>query len=74
MATPIALHDGTGIIAEVPGKGIVLAAGDSVPADASVGYSPGCLFIQMDGTSVNTVLYANIGTVTSSNFDALQGD
>lgn len=73
MSTSIQLHDATGIIAEIPGLGVVLAAGNVVPPDNSVGYSPGCLFIQTDGTTVNTILYGNIGTQSASNFDALLG-
>lgn len=50
--------------------GILLAYGKTVPADASVGYSPGCLFIHIDG-SVGTMLYCNEGSKASSDFDAV---
>lgn len=73
MSSPVSLHSADTTVAEIPGKGAVIAAGDTVPADGQIGFAPGCLFIQTDGNSVNTVLYANIGTNASCNFDALLG-
>lgn len=49
--------------------GVLLAYGTVVPADASVGFSPGCLFLHVDG-GAGTALYVNEGTKASSNFDA----
>ena len=48
--------------------GILLAFGVTVPADAAVGYAPGCLFIDVDGTTTSK-LYCNIGTAASANFN-----
>ena len=62
-------HDATNVIAEIPGVGIIIAAGVTVPADGVAGYAPGCLFIQTDGNSATTVQFANIGSVTSANFN-----
>lgn len=56
-------------IVEQPGTGVLFASGTSVPADGAVGYSPGCIFIQTDGTSATTVLFVNVGTKASANFD-----
>lgn len=51
-------------------EGILIASGDTVPADASVGYATGCLFQHTDGTD-GTALYVNEGTVDSSDFNAI---
>lgn len=50
--------------------GILMAYGTTVPSDASVGYAPSCQFFKVDGTTLDTVLYVNIGTKASCNFDA----
>ena len=65
---PLTLADPTGVIVE-SGEGILIAYGDTVPADASTGYSTGCLFIHTDG-GAGTALYVNEGTKASANFDA----
>lgn len=70
MARPLDLHDATGTIVEVPGKGIMFAYGDTVPSDGDEGYATGALFLHTDG-AVNTALYFNIGTNASANFDAI---
>lgn len=57
-------------IIEIPGYGIVLAAGLTVPSDAATGYAIGCLFIHLDGTAGST-LYCNEGTTNSCDFDAV---
>ncbi|KKN22568.1 hypothetical protein LCGC14_0913710 [marine sediment metagenome] len=49
-------------------EGYILAAGATVPADASTGYAPGCLFIHTDGSALG-VFYVNDGTKASSNFN-----
>lgn len=67
MARPQVLHDGTGIIMEVPGVGILQAHGPTVPADGTAGYAPGCLFQHNDG-STGTMFYVNEGSVTSAAF------
>jgi hypothetical protein len=72
MAGPLDIHNigDDGAILSIPGKGIILAAGDTVPTDGQVGYSPGCIFIDTDASSMNTTTYTNIGTEASCNFDA----
>jgi hypothetical protein len=52
------------------GDGVLLCYGTTMPADASTGYAPGCLFIHVDGTAGNC-LYCNEGTAASSDFDAV---
>lgn len=52
------------------GAGTLLASGKTVPADAGVGYAPGCLFIHADGSAGDTV-YINNGTRASCDFDAV---
>ena len=49
--------------------GIMLAYGDTVPAAAS-GYASGCVFIHNDG-SAGSMLYANDGNATTSNFEVI---
>lgn len=61
-----------GAILSIVGRGIVLAAGDSVPADATAGYAPGCLFIHIDGTNSMSVLYCNISTKDSCDFENIE--
>lgn len=70
MAGRLEIHNPADGIISIPGKGIILAAGDSVPADGVAGYSPGCIFIKTDGTTLDNTLYTNIGTEASANFDA----
>ena len=72
MSNPLSLHDAGGIIADIPGRGVVLAVGDSVPADASLGYATGCLFIHIDGGD-GSALYVNEGTNSSADFNAIDG-
>ena len=48
--------------------GIMDCYGTTVPADAAVGYAPGCLFRDVDGTTTSK-LYCNIGTAASANFN-----
>ena len=63
------LHTSDGVVVNVPGVGILIAYGDTVPADTSVGYATGCLFMHTDG-STGTCLYVNQGSNTSSAFAA----
>jgi hypothetical protein len=70
MTHAMNVHDGTGVLIQVPGVGIMLAYGTTVPADATVGYAIGCLFIHTDG-GAGTALYCNEGTAASADFDAV---
>jgi hypothetical protein len=49
----------------------LLASGVTVPADGTAGYQPGCLFQHTDGTTNATVLYCNIGTAASCDFNVV---
>lgn len=71
MSKPLVLHSAVDAIAEIPGVGIVLAAGSTVPSDNTDGFAPGCLFIQSDGATEATIWYANIGTRANCDFDAV---
>lgn len=71
MSNGLKLHSGDGMIAEDPSAGILLAYGTTVPSDAALGYAPGCLFQQTDGSTEATYLYVNVGTKASANFDAI---
>ena len=73
MSKRIDVQDGTGILAQVPGLGILFAFGATVPSDNTAGYAPACIFLDIDASTVNTVLYVNIGTATLCNFDVLKG-
>lgn len=50
--------------------GILDCYGTTVPSDDATGYAPGCHFKKVDGTTLDTVLYINIGTRAACNFDA----
>lgn len=58
-----------GSVLKVPGQGIVVAHGTTVPADAAAGYAKGGLFLHTDGSGAADALYVNIGTKASANFD-----
>ena len=49
--------------------GILLAYGTTVPADNATGYSPGCIFIHVDGSSASDLVFVNEGTKLLANFD-----
>lgn len=51
--------------------GYLLAWGTAVPTDATEGYAPGCIFIHTDGAAYNTVLYCNVGTKASCDFNVV---
>lgn len=61
----------SGILAE-NAAGILIAFGTTVPSDAATGYAPGCLFIHTDGSGASDVLYKNVGTAASANFDTVE--
>lgn len=73
MSHALNIHDGLGMIAQDPGLGILLAYGSTVPANATVGYAPGCKFIKTNGTTLATTTLVNIGTRLSSSFIAEGG-
>lgn len=62
--------DPNGTIIEKPGIGILFAAGTTVPADTTAGFSPGCLYHDTDAAAGST-LFVNEGTATSSDFNAI---
>ncbi len=68
MSKPVTKHDGTTKIVEIPGRGILLAAGDTVPGDGEEGYAPGCMF-QRTNVSDGGAVFVNEGTKASCNFD-----
>lgn len=51
----------------IPGVGIMFDSGPTVPADGSVGYGPGCLFIDNDAAGIAS-WWRNNGTFASSLF------
>lgn len=55
-----------------PARGIVFAAGITVPTDASKGYAPGCIFLDIDAAA-GSQWYVNRGTKASCNFDLFAG-
>jgi len=56
-----------GVLVTSRARGHIVVIGTTVPTDASSGYAPGCLFIDID----SAVVYVNEGTKTSSDFDAV---
>ena len=71
MSKGLNLHSADTTVTSVPGVGITHAAGATVPSDAALGYAPGCIFQQTDGTGESNYLYVNVGTLASANFDAV---
>ena len=67
------VQDATGVVLTGENNLPLLAFGATVPTDATAGYEKGCLFIDSDATTINTMLYVNIGTTASCNFDPLKG-
>ena len=70
MSKPLVKQDGTTTVIELPGVGIIFAAGITKPADTSSGYATGCYFAHIDGGD-NTAAYVNEGTAASCTFNAL---
>ena len=60
----------TGRDSFIPGIGFMRAWGTTVPADGGTDYAPSCIFQKLDGSTLDTVLYINIGDKDSCNFDA----
>ena len=73
MSKELRPHSATGIVTQVPGLGILQAFGTTVPTDGTPGYAPACIFHDINATTINTVVYANIGTLASCDFDPLKG-
>jgi hypothetical protein len=48
--------------------GILFCYGTSKPTDATAGYAPGCIFIDVDASS-SAFVYINEGSATSCDFD-----
>ena len=61
---------GRGRTIDIPDIGILFDWGITVPSDATVGYAPGCIFQDVDG-SADANFYINQGTKASSNFDPI---
>ena len=55
----------------VSGLGILMSAGDTVPADGAHGFEKGCIFQHTASTS-GKVLFVNTGTKESASFVPLQ--
>ena len=70
MADKFRNQSGEQIVAENEVGHILIAFGITVPADGKPGYATGCLFIHTDG-GAGTSLYANEGTSSSADFDAV---
>ena len=49
--------------------GILLCYGTTAPSDDAVGYAPGCIFLDVNGSSTTTVVAVNIGTALLADFD-----
>lgn len=69
MSATLTPHSGLNEIASLPGVGITIAAGQTVPTDGSAGYAYGCIFQHIDGSGVTDALYVNYGSSTSCDFD-----
>lgn len=59
-----------GTLLQKPGVGILHAAGTTVPADATSGFAPGCIFQDTDAAA-GSQFYINQGTLASCAFKAI---
>lgn len=68
MKSPnLPMPDGVTVVLRNVDGNIMLCWGDTAPSDTDAGYGTGCLFIKTD----NGVIYHNVGSETSADFDAL---
>ena len=51
-------------------EGLLMASGDTVPADDTSGYATGCIFQKTNGGNANA-LHVNEGSVTNCLFKAI---
>lgn len=76
MSKPLDLHSAVGgyyTIATNDQGHVIMAAGTTVPADATAGFAPGCQFNKLGSTDLDAAIYFNVGTShTSCNFDPIQ--
>ena len=56
--------------AQVTDGGKMFDFGTTVPSSAA-GYAKGCLFLHTDGSDINDMLYQNVGTLTTSDFESV---
>lgn len=61
------LSDASGSLVRVPNRGVLMAAGVTVPPDGTPGYADGCLFIDVDAATA-AQWWRNDGTNLSSLF------
>lgn len=66
MSKPINLHSADETVATRPGRGVIIASGDTKPADATSGYAIGCIFIQTSTSASGPKVYVNTGTSDTS--------
>lgn len=71
MSAPLTKHDATDEVISMPGVGITLAAGNTVPSDTAAGYAKSCVYQHLDSSTAATTLYVNTGTVSSCTFRPL---
>ena len=50
--------------------GALICYGNTKPVDGTAGFSPGCIFIHVDGTD-GSALYVNEGTAASCDFNLI---
>lgn len=53
-----------------PARGVVFACGPTMPVDGSLGYAPGCIFLDNDAAA-GSQFFLNEGTKASSDFNVL---
>lgn len=70
MARTQLVHDGSGVIAGDDKGDTMLAFGTAIPTDGASGYAKNCLFIDTNATDLDLILFVNLGTPASCNFDA----
>ncbi len=70
MSAPLAIQSASGAIVNSP-FGMAWGAGVTVPTDATAGYAPGCVWLDLDGAA-GAQVFINEGSATSCDFNAMQ--
>lgn len=68
MSKPLDLHTVGTVVLNLPGEGILMARGTTVPTDGTAGYAKGCIFVDTNA-SAGSVFYVNEGTKASCDFN-----
>jgi len=77
MSKPVNLHSTQGDVFIAITNGLqqpllMMGPSASIPDDTVAGYAQGCQYNVTDSTDLDAIIYYNVGSATSANFDAIQ--